>query len=224
MKKFSCLIPFYNEGTRLLYTLENLSSIKELEEIICIDDGSTDDASTLVKEKFPSISVITLPYNQGKSAAIFKGLSLVKTEYVLLFDADLQSIKVNEIENAIQKIENNSSIDMIILRRIVESKLLSFLRHDVVMSGQRILKTKDLLEVVKMKPKKYALETAINAYIIKNNKITYWMPITTTNLHQITKYGYRKAFKLGGIRGYFSSVGIFGYLKQIFTFCKKELK
>ena len=175
-QKCSCLIPFYNEGDRLLYTLEKLSSIKELKEIICIDDGSADNASKLAKEKFPNINVIVLPHNQGKSAAIFKGLLSVTTEYVLLFDADLQEIKVEEIQNAIQGIENHRSVDMIILRRVVERKLLSFLRHDVVMSGQRILRTKDLIEVAKMKPEKYALETAINKYMMKNNKIVYWIP------------------------------------------------
>ena len=224
-QKCSCLIPFYNEGDRLLYTLEKLSSIKELKEIICIDDGSADNASKLAKEKFPNINVIVLPHNQGKSAAIFKGLLSVTTEYVLLFDADLQEIKVEEIQNAIQGIENHRSVDMIILRRVVERKLLSFLRHYVVMSGQRILRTKDLIEVAKMKPEKYALETAINKYMMKNNKIVYWMPITTTNIHQMTKLGYKQMVRiiLNGFHGYFSSVGIIGYLRQIFTFCKKEL-
>lgn len=222
--KITCLIPFYNEGERVLDTLDKLTKIRTVSQFICIDDGSTDNISALIQEKYPQIKVIKLTSNQGKSEAINQGLGYVKTEYVLLFDADLANIKVEEIENAISKILLNQSIDMIILRRIIESKFLSLIRHDIVMSGQRILKTKDLREVFQKQFKKYQLEMSINDYMMKKNKKAYWMPLSTSNPKKVFKHGLINSLSLytDVIKGFVSYSGFNGYLKQIATFCKQQ--
>lgn len=224
MKECTCLIPFYNEGERLIYTLRELSKVKSIKEIICVNDGSDDNSLDLINTFFPNIKVINTTVNRGKSAAIGEGLSHVNTELVMMFDADLSNIKTEEIDNALYKMQQSNSIDMIILRRVVESSFLSLIRHDIVMSGQRILKVDDLKKVLDTKPKKYEIEMAINVHMMKSNKEVYWMPITTKNLQKITKFGFIKSFRLyiDAITGYFTYDGFFGYLKQIFYFCHKQ--
>lgn len=223
---YTCLIPFYNEGERVLSTIKIISKSALINQIICIDDGSNDGASVKIQKSFPNIKVIILSKNRGKANALKEGLMQVKTEYALMFDADLYDIKLIEIENAIKKIDKNEYIDSIILRRIVESWIVSKTRHDVIMSGQRILKTKDFIRVFETNPNGYAIETAINAYMIKHNKKVFWMPLSTKNPKKHTKaeLGIVKAIRLytNTFIGYFSSVGLSGYLKQILTFCKQE--
>lgn len=223
--EITCLIPFYNEGERVIDTLDNLTKMRTVSQFICIDDGSTDNASVLIQEKYPQIKVIRLKSNRGKSEAINQGLKHVKTDCILLFDSDLSNIKVEEIENAIAKILSNQSIDMIILRRIIESKFLSLIRHDIVMSGQRILKTKDLKEVFKKQFKGYQLEMSINDYMMKKNKKVYWMPLSTSNPKKVFKHGLINSlsFYISTIKGFISYSGFNGYLKQITTFCKHQV-
>lgn len=223
---FTCLIPFYNEGARVLTTVGIFLNSSLISKIVCIDDGSTDNASDLIKQRFPGVTLIKLTKNTGKANAIKEGLKWVSTEFVLLFDADLYNIKLFEIEAALKKIDESENIDSIILRRIVESKFLSFIRHDIVMSGQRILKVDDFKRVFDTDPKGYAIETAINAYMIKNDKRVFWMPLSTKNpkKHHKVGLGLLQSIKLyiDTFIGYFSFVGPIGYLQQISTFCRQE--
>ena len=81
----TCLIPFYNEGERIFPVLEVITTIREITEIICIDDGSDDFTSKDIKSRFPNVMVIRLPENQGKAAAIRYGLRAATNELIFLF-------------------------------------------------------------------------------------------------------------------------------------------
>ena len=41
----SAIVPFYNEEKRIFYVLDVIEAIQSIDEIICVDDGSTDDAA-----------------------------------------------------------------------------------------------------------------------------------------------------------------------------------
>lgn len=222
----TCLIPYYNEGDRIINTLTILSKIKLINEIICVNDGSTDNATKNIHAVFPHIKVIGLNSNYGKAAAIEAGLESITSDYVLLFDADLSNIKTKEIENALVKIQGNNTIDMIILRRIIESKFLSLIRHDIVMSGQRVLRTTDLKSVFKSNPRKYEIEMAINAYMIERKKKVFWMPLSTKNQKKVFKMGFIKSLGFYGvaIKGFITFSGIKGYINQVTKFCKEEAR
>lgn len=219
----TALIPFYNEEGGLVYTLTQLAKVKAITKIICINDGSTDSSESLIRNSFPHVQIVTLPQNIGKAGAIKKGISRIDTSLVMLFDADLKNIVPDEIEAALIKIKT-SKYDMIILRRIIESRFLSLIRHDVVMSGQRILKTKDLNRALKNNPKGYELETAINQFMIHNQKKVCWMPLSTLNPLKHTKHKLLTSIKLYAqtALGYFVYIGPMGYFYQIFNFCKMK--
>ena len=85
------LIPAHNESTTITRTVYSLlaSSYRRL-QIIIIDDQSTDDTYTKVKElskKYRNIIARTQK-NGGKSAALNYGLSFAKGTYVVSIDAD----------------------------------------------------------------------------------------------------------------------------------------
>lgn len=86
---YSIIIPIYNE----LKTLEIL--IKELEifsgknEIIFIDDGSTDGSFELLKS-ISFINLYRLKKNFGKGIAVRVGLSKAKFEKIIILDSDLE--------------------------------------------------------------------------------------------------------------------------------------
>lgn len=91
----SVIIPVFNEVDRLVPTLiackEYLSHQVYSYEIIVVDDGSNDNSGILVEEqksRIPNLSLITIPINQGKGAAIKTGMLAAKGERRLFMDAD----------------------------------------------------------------------------------------------------------------------------------------
>lgn len=222
--KVSCIIPFFNEGERIGKVLDQVVKIKSIDEIICVDDGSTDEASEFVKKQYPKIKIIVNPKNSGKTGAIKAGLNTAKGEYVLLLDADLRDFDYREVERAVHKMLEKH-VDMIILRRIYALLTLKLVRGDILISGDRILK-KTMLEKILQKPvKRFQLEFAINQYMFDNKKHVYWMPSSARNTYKFNKYGY--------LRGWFemiavsidiiSYLGMRDYLRQVLFFCRKEL-
>ena len=98
----SVVIPAYNERERLGATLERvldyLSGRDEPFEVIVVDDGSTDETSTIA-ERYAERGVRAerLAENQGKGAALRHGVLASRGYRVLLCDADL-STPIEDLE------------------------------------------------------------------------------------------------------------------------------
>jgi hypothetical protein len=185
----SCIIPFYNEGSRILNVLKVLTDVAEISQIICVDDGSDDLAGIWLTRDYPLITLLRLEENHGKTAAVKAGLDLVQNEYVLLLDADLDSLDSAEISAAINTITRTPQLDMIILRRVnagIHSKLN---RGDVLYAGERILRRDDLKAILSQTARGYQLEVIINKYMKDNLKAVYWMPSSARNTYKISKLG-----------------------------------
>jgi glycosyltransferase involved in cell wall biosynthesis len=224
----SCIIPFYNEEKRIFSVLEAMSRTKDISEIICVDDGSTDNTFALVKKNFPLIKLIKLEKNKGKSTAVQRGLSVVKTKYVFLVDSDLKDFNIEKIEDAMNIIKSDGSIDMLIFKILATPDwilaLVRFFRGDVLASGQRILKTKDLKNVFSsIRPENYQLEVAINEYMMANNKNCFWLEGVCSNPHKSEKTNLRGwVDDLSVVLLLLKYLGVLNWLKQYFLFCKSE--
>jgi len=221
----ACIIPFYNEGSRVLSVLNQVSKIKLITQIICVDDGSLDNSSNLIKENFKDVELIKMDKNSGKAAAVLLGAKKAQSNYLLLLDADLQNLNPKEIENAIKSARNNATIDMIILRRINDAIIPRMFRSDVLVSGERILKKADLLKVFKKDPTSYQLEVAINKYMLDNHKKVVTIANSATNYHRINKYGILMGIK-NEIKMDISILqytGLLGLLKQMLFLPEKNL-
>lgn len=220
-----CIIPFYNEGLRPLYVVKSLLKVKSISKIIVVDDGSASNKTYLqLKTQFPSIIVIRLEKNSGKANAVKHGLKHVNSDYVFLIDGDISNIITAEIENVINTITSYLEIDMILLRRVADKTVVfsRFIRHDIIFSGQRILRTKDLIQVLKNKVYGYNLESAVNSYMIENNKHVYWMPSTIHNLFKHEKWGIQEGFFQKGILGFVKFMCSRDIFYQTFFFCRTQ--
>jgi glycosyltransferase involved in cell wall biosynthesis len=187
--KTACILPFYNEGLRVVKVIENLLKVNNLGQIICVDDGSTDKIFLQIKTKFPKVVLIRLSKNQGKTIAVKNGLRACKFPNVLLFDADLINVRPEEISQAIAGYEKRPGVDMLLLRRLNDPFIFRILRTELVLSGERILKNEDLKKILQTKPNRFQLELAINDYMIRNDKKVYWFPVSTKNTFKSEKYG-----------------------------------
>ena len=91
--KVSIIVPVYNLEKYLVRCLDSLlnQDLNETEyEIICINDGSTDDSWELLLEyqsKFSNIILVN-QINKGVSVARNAGLNIAKGKYILFVDGD----------------------------------------------------------------------------------------------------------------------------------------
>lgn len=91
MLKLSIIIPVYNAAPYLRECLDSLLSqrLREL-EILCVDDGSTDDSPAILAEYAARDARIRLLHQQnlGAGAARNAGIEAAAGEYLFFMDAD----------------------------------------------------------------------------------------------------------------------------------------
>lgn len=91
----SIVIPAYNEAGRILPSLEALGSFCRDRfsgfEIICVDDGSSDNTWEIISGLcgMPFVKPLRLAENRGKGFAIQKGMQHADGRFLFFTDADL---------------------------------------------------------------------------------------------------------------------------------------
>jgi glycosyltransferase involved in cell wall biosynthesis len=132
------IVPAWNEQESLTYSLPALLAEVPKEQIVVIDDGSSDRTSVVCKSF--DVNVLRIPINLGVGAAIRCGyLYAVESGFtrVIHFDADLQH-KIEEIPELLRKLEE---FDVVIGSRFLESS-------DYKMSALRRLASRLLCKVI----------------------------------------------------------------------------
>ncbi len=227
--KYSCIIPVYNEQTRISNVLEQVVRIGKISEIICVDDGSTDNSVCIISEKFPQVKLVKHKHNLGKTAAIVTGLESVKTENILLLDSDLVNLKADEIDNAINSFERNN-LDCLLFNTAPMNCIDQLIRHVfrflLLAAGNRIISKQCLVETLKSGNfKNYHLEIAQNKFLMESNKKVAYLDISAKDVSKIDKIGFFKGW-LDEIAMWWqiiSYAGLVFFIKQSLFFCKKKV-
>ncbi len=91
-KILSIIIPVYNEEKIVAASLPLIFNLKLQAEYILVNDGSTDKTLKILKElqgKY-NFKLIDQPTNQGKGAAVKRGLEEISGDYFIVCDADAE--------------------------------------------------------------------------------------------------------------------------------------
>ena len=95
--KLSIIVPCFNEGEGLKEFHQALKKVLETvnteNEILYINDGSTDNTQAVLKEitaSDPEAFYMTFSRNFGKEAAVYAGICNVTGDYTAVMDADMQ--------------------------------------------------------------------------------------------------------------------------------------
>ena len=86
--RISVVIPSYNRGHTLARALQSVyAQTSSVDEVILVDDGSTDGSSEMVNHRFPEVNILRQS-NLGVSAARNRGIAAARFEWIALLDSD----------------------------------------------------------------------------------------------------------------------------------------
>jgi glycosyltransferase involved in cell wall biosynthesis len=85
--KVVAVVSAYNEEERITLTLDALRSVPRIDEIVVVDDASSD--GTAQQASISQVKVISLERNLGKGGALNLVLGRISFDVLLLLDADL---------------------------------------------------------------------------------------------------------------------------------------
>ncbi|WP_110974022.1 glycosyltransferase family 2 protein [Acinetobacter sp. WCHAc060042] len=102
MNKITVVLPAKNEAGAILQTVKAIKQLNRVDEIIVVNDGSTDDTAQIAEQA--GAKVINHPYSKGNGAAIKTGARNAIGDVIVFMDADGQH-DANDILKLIEKIE-----------------------------------------------------------------------------------------------------------------------
>lgn len=119
MKKVSIIIPCYNQaGYVEEAVLSAINQTYQNIEIICVNDGSTDKTSEVIRmlvNKYKNIVFFDESENKGVVAARNFAIQACTGEYILPLDAD-DTIEPTYVEKAVKVLDENKNIGVVYCR------------------------------------------------------------------------------------------------------------
>jgi len=192
------LIPVYNERATIEAILRQVESVNLADEIIVVDDASTDGTRELLQQLIPALPGARLllhERNRGKGAAIRTGLGLVTSDLVLIQDADLE-YDPREVPNLLRPIQDGKA-DVVYGSRflgaprrttmfwhMVANKLLTLmtnLLYNSILSdmetGYKLFR-RELIQAIPIRSNRFDFEPEITAKLLKRHARIFEVPIS----------------------------------------------
>lgn len=214
LMRVSCIIPAFNESKRIEGVLKSVVNHRLVDEIIVIDDGSTDWPETkAILDSFSNIHAIHLENNCGKTAALVRGISSAQGEYVLLLDADLIGLSESHVTQLLEPVLNGQ-VAMTLSMRKNSPWIDRKLGIDYI-SGERVFKRALLDEYLSMLETmpRFGFETFLNTIVIQKR-----LPIMVVNWPDVeSPY---KVVKHGFVEGVVGDFGMVRDMAKVVPFYK----
>lgn len=172
MNKVSVIIPVFNEEKTVAGVIEAVLASNLASEIICVNDGSSDNSLSILKSFANKIRLIDLGKNQGKGYALAVGAKTAKEDIIVFLDSDHPNLSPNHVKDLIEPVLNQGFKAAVGLALSdATSKfyklLIGFLiRLNAYTGGQRVYLKKDILPHIDQ-----IAETGYGAELFLNNLI-----------------------------------------------------
>ena len=162
----SCIIPAYNEATRIGQVLEVVTKCPHITEIIVVDDCSHDATGEVVR-LYPTVTLMTHSVNKGKSVSMYDGVLQATGDVLLFLDADLEHLSLANLEQLISPVITEQA-DISISLRGNAPFVWRVLGIDYI-SGERCFRKSFLAESLEQIQQLhgFALEVFLNNLIIQ---------------------------------------------------------
>lgn len=160
--KISAIVPAYNEEDRIRDVLEVITTSPLINEVICVNDGSSDDTVAVIKEFHASVQLINLHRNYGKGFAMAAGIKKAKGDILLFIDADLVNLTHEHIATLVEPLLKQTSKVSLGVRS--SEKLNYYLPKRFNISGERAYYRLDLIaHIERLRKSRYGAEVFLNS-------------------------------------------------------------
>lgn len=194
--KIAAILPAYNEALRVADVINSVLRAPSINEILVVDDGSTDKTAEIVRA-IPGVRLVHLPVNKGKGGAMMAGVEATNADVLVFLDADLIGLKPEHIEDLVTPV------------RIGRVKMTVGLFHGgrkmtdwsqklaPCISGQRVIRRNLFEQIPDLDNTRYGVEMAITRFCMH-----FRVPTEVVRLTGVTHP--MKEEKLGIMRGCYS--------------------
>ena len=169
----AAILPVLNEELNVSGVLDVLHASNILDEIILVDDGSSDNTFEILNQAAAvdrRIQLIRHDQNRGKGQAIFSGWAATSAPILLLLDADLKDLTPDHIQALLAPvIEHRADMTLGLFQGGHFSTDLSH-RLSPFLTGQRGLRAELLKYISREAATGYGFEIALT---VTSNQLNY---------------------------------------------------
>lgn len=160
-EKASAIVPAYNEADRIGAVLEALIEAPSIDEIIAIDDGSSDGTAERAGE-FQNVTVLRNEKNIGKAESMEKGVSRAKNDAIFFCDADLIGFRADHVEAILAPVlRGKYEMSIGIRQNFMQRTVRAWAEN----SGERVLRKRIWNELPPYYKHRYRIEAGLNNYV-----------------------------------------------------------
>lgn len=167
-QKVVAIIPAYNEEERIAIVLEAIEETGLIDEIVVVNDGSTDRTAEVVKQ-FPEVILINKKENKGKGSALMIGMENTDGDILVFIDADLIGFTSEHVESLVRPLLHDRDLVMTV-GKFAGGRLRTDLSQSLVpfISGQRALR-RSFLNGIDFSDTGFGVEIALTRHAKEKN-------------------------------------------------------
>lgn len=197
--RLSVIIPCYNEQATIARVVDQVLAVGRADEIIIVDDGSTDGTREVLGQiaQHDNVTVLYHATNCGKGAAVRTGIAQATGDIILIQDADLE-YDPRDYPALLQPIEEGRATVVygsrflggprkaMLFWHTIGNKLLTLITnilYDTILTdmetGYKVFRA-DVIKNLPLRSRRFEFEPEVTAKVLKRGHRIYEVPITYT--------------------------------------------